>query len=87
MAVAYVQGYFDENPDDVLPLPELRGELEITNASNFNRRVRNHPDFKTALDDMQIEEVSMGAAKYPNALAKIAPAFSPIPGSNYIADV
>jgi len=86
-AVAQVQAFFADNEDGVYLYKDLRGDLGITDTSNFNKTIRKHNTFMAALGEMGIEEVVHGNGRYRNALARKPQAFGPVEGSSYIADV
>ena len=86
-AVAQVTSFFSNNPDGVYLYKDLRGDLGISDASNFNKRVRHHESYKAALDELEIEEIATGKGPHRNALAKKPQSFGPVEGSSYIADV
>jgi hypothetical protein len=48
-ALTFIEMFFEDYPDQVLPFAELRQELGGTSVSNFNSRIRNHPNFKAGL--------------------------------------
>ena len=77
-AVAYVVSLFDENLDGVLPLLDLRKALAMSDVSNFNKTIRKHSDFMTALEEMLVEEVVTEKSRYPNALTKKKSMFGPV---------
>lgn len=86
-AVTEVRSFFACDPDGVLLYKDLRDALQITDASNFNKRVRRHESYKRELDNMGIEEVATGSHRHCNALARRCMPFGPVEGSSYIADV
>lgn len=86
-AVAQVKAFFTKYPDGVYLYKDLRDDLGITDASNFNRRVRSHESYKSALDELGIEEIATGNHRNRNALAKKPMPFGPVEGSSYIANV
>ncbi|PCJ07940.1 MAG: hypothetical protein COB16_09655 [Rhodobacteraceae bacterium] len=77
-AIYYVRTFFENEPDGILLLADLRKALGITDASNFNRVIRKHEDFKIALEAQGVDEVTTGKTKYPNALQR---RFSAVPGA------
>lgn len=85
-ALTYVQMYFEDYPDGVLPFAELRSVLGY-DASNFRNRIRYHDSFKAGLEKLGIEEFIHGNGRHPNALAKVTQPFGPLEGAEYIADV
>ncbi|OWY07706.1 hypothetical protein B6V72_18830 [Thioclava sp. F34-6] len=85
-ALTYVQMYFEDYPDGVLPVAEIRSVLGY-DASNFRNRIRNHDSFKAGLEGLGIEEVIQGNGRHCNALAKVTQPFGPLEGAEYIADV
>ena len=77
-AIDYVRTFFENDPDGVLLLADLRKALGITDVSNFNRVIRKHEDFKLALEALGADEVNNGRGRYPNALKR---RFSAVPGA------
>lgn len=86
-AMALVDDFFVNNPGGVYLYKDLREDLGVTDASNFNRRVRRHDSYKSELDRLGIEEVATGSRGHRNALAKKSSPFSPDEDSTYIVDV
>ncbi|WP_139280818.1 hypothetical protein [Shimia gijangensis] len=86
-AVAQVTSFFASNPDEVYLYKDLRADLGITNASNFNKRVRHHESYKAVLDELEVEEIATGKGPHRNALAKKPQSFGPVEGAGYIAGV
>lgn len=69
-ALAYVQMYFEDYPDGVLQLKELRSALDYDDTSNFNRCIRKHDSFNAGLEKLGVEEVIHGNGRHYNALRK-----------------
>lgn len=69
-ALTYVQMYFEDYPDGVLLLKELRSVIGYNNAFNFNNRIRNRDIFKAGLEKLGVEEVIYGKGRHYNALCK-----------------
>ena len=67
-AIEIVKARFSENPDSPFMLLDLRDALGITDISNFKRRIREHKAFKSALEQMGVEEVTIGKGANKNAL-------------------
>jgi hypothetical protein len=86
-AVAQVRSFFASNPDEVYLYKDLRADLGITNASNFNKRVRHHESYKAVLDELEVEEIATGKGPHRNALAKKPQSFGPIEDASYVVDV
>lgn len=86
-ALTFIEMFFEDYPDQVLRFTELRQALGGTSVSNFNSRIRHHPTFKAGLEDLGIEEVTVGNYSHRNAFARKQPTFGPVLGSSYIADV
>jgi len=85
-AVNYIEMFFEDHQDEVLPFKELR-ELLGYDASNFNSRIRKNESFKAALEALGVEAITVGNYRHRNALAKKPAIFGPVLGSTYIADV
>jgi hypothetical protein len=85
-AVVHVDAFFEADPDGVFLLRDLKGKLEIKDASNFRNSIRYHESFQPALERLGVEEVVSGKGRTKNALAKKPVAFGPVPGSTYVAD-
>ena len=62
-ALAHIEKFFTDNPDDVLSFRELQTELGIKDVSNFRNRIRQHKAFKAGLDRLGVQEVNMGSTK------------------------
>lgn len=74
-AIDYVRNFFENDPEGVLPLLELRKALRISDVSNFNSDIRKNEDFKAALEALGVDEVTI-SGRYPNALQR---RFSAVP--------
>ncbi len=85
-ALTYIEGYFEDHPDGVLRFTELRSHLGC-DASNFRDRIRKHDSYIAGLEDLGVEEVTVGNYRHRNALAMKPQLFGPVEGSSYIADV
>ena len=85
-ALTFIETFFEDYPDQVMPFTDLRQELGY-DASNFRDRIRRHPTFTAGLEDLGIEEVTVGNYSHRNAFAKKQPTFGPVEGSTYTADV
>jgi hypothetical protein len=85
--VAQVKAFFANNPDGVYHYKDLREDLGVTDASNFNRRVRRHESYKDELDRLGIEEIATGNHPHRNALARKPSPFGPIEDGTYFVDV
>lgn len=86
-AVSQVKAFFASNPDGLYLYKDLRDDLGVTDASNFNRRVRRHDSYKFELDRLDLEEVATGSHRHHNALARKSSPFGPIEDSTYFVDV
>lgn len=84
-AVAQIEAFFTSNPNGVFHYKDLRGALGITDASNFNRRVRKHESYKAKLEAMEVEEIAIGRGPHRTALAKKPLSFGPVKGGSYVA--
>lgn len=69
-ALAYIQKYFEDYPDGVLLLRELRSALDYEDTSNFRNRVRQHDSFVAGLEKLGVEEFIQGNGRHYNALRK-----------------
>lgn len=76
-ALTHVEMFFNETPDGILPFDDLKTLLGITDASNFRKTIRHHECFKAGLEDLGVEETSVGGNRYRNALAKKEAPFGP----------
>ena len=85
--MALVNDFFANNPDGVYLYKELREDLGVTDASNFNKRVRRHDSYKDELDRLDIEEIATGNFPYRNALARMPSPFGPIEDASYFVGV
>ncbi|UWR38644.1 hypothetical protein [Sulfitobacter sp. W074] len=86
-AVAQVDDFFASNPDGVYLYKDLRKDIGVTDASNFNRRVRRHESYKLELDRLGLEEIATGNHCHRNALARRPSPFGPIEDATYFVDV
>lgn len=85
-ALTFIEMFFEDYPDQFLPFTALRQELGY-DASNFRDRIRRHPTFTAGLEDLGVEEVTVGNYSYRNAFARKQPTFGPVEGSRYSAVV
>ena len=85
-ALTFIEMFFEDYPDQVLSFADLRNELGY-DASNFRDRIRRHPTFTAGLEDLGVEEVTVGKYRHRNAFARKQPTFGPVKGCSYIADV
>ena len=69
---------FIDDPGGTFPYGDLRDHPGYTDASNFNKTIRRHNDFKDALESLGLVEVTKGDGPRCNAWAKL---FPPIPGA------
>jgi hypothetical protein len=86
-AVVQMKAFFSTNPDEVYLYKDLREDLGVTDASNFNRRVRRHDSYKRELDKLDLEEVATGSQLHRNALARKPSPFGSDEDSTYVVDV
>jgi hypothetical protein len=84
--LTFIETFFEDYPDQVLRFTELRHELGGTSAPNFNKTIRKHNTFTAGLEDLGIEEVTVGNYRHRNAFAKKQLTFGPVEGSTYTAD-
>ncbi|WP_394200133.1 hypothetical protein, partial [Litoreibacter albidus] len=75
-ALTYIEGYFDDHPYGVLRFTELRSHLGY-DASNFSKRIRQHDSYIAGLEDLGVEEVSVGNYRHRNALMMKPSLFGP----------
>jgi len=85
-ALTYVEQYFADYPEEVLMFTELRAVLDY-DASNFSKRIRQHDSYIAGLEDLGVEEVTVGNYRHRNALTMKSQLFGPVEGSSYIANV
>lgn len=83
-AVDYIQRRLQEDPAAPIFFSELMEAVGIADRSNFNRTIRKQADFKAAVEALGLVEVKIGKCRGNNALQRL---FSPIEGSDYIADL
>jgi hypothetical protein len=69
-AVAYIEYRLSVDPAGVILFRDLMGALEIVDRSNFNRTIRKHEDFQTAIQRLGLEECAVGEGKHKNALRR-----------------
>lgn len=77
-ALAYVQMYFEDYPDQVLSFTDLRSVLGY-DASNFRNRIRTHDSFVAGLEALGIEECIQGNGRYNNAFCMTPSNCNPFP--------
>lgn len=64
---------------------EVMEHLGETDLSNFNRTIRAHEEFRSAIDDLGLYEVKIGKGKGKNAFERL---FSPVEGYHFtVADL
>ena len=83
-AVAHLQLRLRQDPQAIITFAELMEVTRCSNKSNFNRTIRNHPEFVQAREALGLREVYAEGAGHPYALQRT---FGPIPGATYLGDV
>lgn len=69
-AVAYIERRVSIDPGAVISFGELMGALGIADKSNFNKTIRKHNGFQTAIQRLGLEEVATDGGKHKNALQR-----------------
>jgi hypothetical protein len=75
-AVAFVRDRFQANPDVVLRFTEVQKAVRIKDPSNFRKTIRQHEDFRAALDSMGLEE--WGPRRYMSSFRRRSLSFQPV---------
>lgn len=85
-ALTYIEDYFEDHPDGVLLFTKLRSHLGY-DASNFRRAIRDHDSFIAGLEELGVEEETVGNKRHRNAFARKPSLFGPVEGSSYAVNV
>lgn len=84
-AVAFIKDRLAVDPTAPVMFAEVMEHLGETDLSNFNRTIRKHEDFRSAIDDLGLHEVKIGKGRGKNAFERL---FSPVEGYHFtIADL
>ncbi len=84
MAIDILKRFHRDNSEEALLFSTMMASLGITNRSNFNKTIRQHPAFKEAMERWGVSEVTVGDDRYRNAFS--AP-FGPDPEATYVCEV
>lgn len=69
-AVAYVEQRLKADPTTPIPFSDLMAVLAIHDKSNFNRTIRHHHDFGSAIERLSLDEVALDGSRHKNALCR-----------------
>jgi hypothetical protein len=69
-AVEYIEHRLSVDPGAVIFFGELMGALGIPDRSNFNKTIRKHDSFQTAIQRHGLEEVATDGGRHKNALQR-----------------
>jgi hypothetical protein len=83
-AVAHAKGRLKSDPQAVITFVELMKVTGCSNKANFNRSIRRHTDFVTAMDHLGLVEVASNGSRHIDALQR---RFGPDPEVTDIGDV
>lgn len=67
-AVAFLNGEFEKLPAEVIPFRRVMEHIGWRDSKEFKRNIRQHDDFITTLEEMEIEE--WGRGRYPNGFRR-----------------
>lgn len=84
-AVAFMTARLKKDPDAPIPFSDIMECIEEPNRSNFNRTIRKHPQFLTALEDLGIEEVRVHGSRHFDAFQRAVPLFDADPEATFFA--
>jgi hypothetical protein len=84
-ADAFLKDRLAVDPTAPVMFAEVMEHLGETDLSNFNRTIRKHEDFRSAIDDLGLHEVKIGKGRGKNAFQRLC---SPVEGNHFpIADL
>jgi hypothetical protein len=84
-AVTLLKDRLGVDPASPIMFADVMEHLGETDLSNFNRTIRKHEDFRSAIDDLGLHEVKIGKGRGKNAFQRL---FSPAEGYHFtVADL
>lgn len=84
-AVAFLKARLAVEPAAPIMFAEVMEHLGETDLSNFNRTIRKHEGFRTAIEDIGLHEVKIDRGRGKNAFQRL---FAPVEGYHFtIADL
>jgi hypothetical protein len=69
-AIEYIERRLSVDPGAMISFRELMGALGITDKPNFNKTIRKHDGFQTAIQRLGLEEVAVDGGRHKNALRR-----------------